>query len=621
MSMTDAGNSRWGRGDAGRPLSLPRRLSVVRRAAWRAFALAATVTVCGSAAAQTPASPDPPSPSAALAPVSPPAAASGGISIDLFYRLLLGDVALQRGDTVVAARSYLEAARESKDPRIARRAMEIALTARQRALALEAAKLWASLEPSAERPKQVVAALSAPGSDRDLPEAPADDDELKTRLVKLLSEAAASGTGVAEPFLQINRLFSQQADKQAVFRLIRELAQPYAASPEAHYAVALAAFNTGLSDPATAKAAQAEVDRALELKPDWDRAAILKAEIIDKRSPDEAIGFLRAFVAAQPGSKAASAALAQFYVEQRRFNDARAVMQALWDREKDSRDLQFSVATIALRMKDYAEAERLFRDLKAAGYGEPGAMDLYLAQIAEETKRYADAIEFYRNVDEGDRAWLSKLRIGAMLGKLGRIDESKRWFEELPAVTVEQRIQRRQGEAQMLREAGDVPAAYALLSRSLDEHPDAPDLIYDLALVAERLDRIDEAESRLKRLVELKPDDPQALNALGYTLVDRTTRADEGFALIEKAHKLAPDDPFILDSMGWAMYRMGRVDEAEKYLRQAIAVRPDAEIAAHLGEVLWFKGDREGALAIWKEQLEANPDSPVLKETVRRLAP
>src|SRR5262249_8717217 len=159
-------------------------------------------------------------------------------------------------------------------------------------------------------------------------------------------------------------------------------------SAEAHFAVALAALNTGLTDEAITKAANDEVNRALELRPDWDRAAVLKAEIISKRSPDDAIAYLRAFVVGQPNSQPAAGALAQLYVEQRRYNDARAVMQRLWDKEKDSRDLEFGVASISLQMKDYPEAERLFKDLQAAGYGEPGAMDLYLAEIAEETKNY-----------------------------------------------------------------------------------------------------------------------------------------------------------------------------------------------------------------------------------------
>jgi len=542
------------------------------------------------------------------------------MSADLFYRLLLGDVALQRGDAPVAARAYLEAAREAQDPRIARRAMEIALRSGQRPVAHEAAKLWATLEPAAERPKQVLAALASGGNDRDVA-ATSGDDEMKARLARVLSDAAVSGNGVGEAFLQINRFFAEQSDKKAVFRLMRDLAQPYPTSAEAHFAVGLAGFNTGLDDASIAALSLAAADKALEIRPDWDRAALLKAELINKGSPDDAIRYLREFVAAQPDSKPAAGALAQFYVERKRYGDARAVMQALWDKDKASRDLEFAVATITLQMKDYAEAERLFKDLKAAGYGEPGAIQLYLAQVAEETKRYPEAIEHYRAVEEGDRAWLAKLRVGALLGKLGRTDEAKRWFADLPAVTIDQRVQTRQGEAQMLRESGDVAGSYALLSKSVNEFPDSPDLIYDLALVAERMNRIDEAEARLTKLVELKPDDAQALNALGYTLVDRTPRTSEGYALIEKAHKLSPGDPFILDSMGWALFRLGRLDEAVTYLKRALAERPDAEIAAHLGEVLWMKGDRDSARAVWKEQLESNPDNVVLKETVKRLAP
>jgi len=558
-----------------------------------------------------------PSPSANDAPNA--GKSSEGLSPDLFYRLLLGDVALQRGDAAVAARAYLDAAREAHDARIAKRATEIALSSRQRTLAQEAAKLWSSLDAAAERPKQILSAL-ANGGDRDPIETSGDED-LKLRLSRLLADTAVSGGGVGDAFLQINRLFSQQSDKKAVFRLIRELAQPYPSSPEAHFAVALAALNAGADDVAIASTVIQEAEKALELRPDWDRAALLKAEVISKRSPDAAIKYLQEFVDSQPNSKAAVGALAQFYVEQKRYGDAREVMQKLWDEDKSSRDLEFGVATISLQMKDYAEAERLFTDLKDAGYGEPGTVDLYLAQVAEETKRYADAIERYKAVDEGDRAWLAKLRIGALLGKLGKMDEAKRWLNDLPAVTIEQRIQVRQAEAQLLRDAGDVAGAYAMLQKAIDEHPDSPDLIYDLALVAERLDKVDEAEARLTKLVALKPDDAQALNALGYTLVDRTPRTSEGLALIEKAHKLSPSDPFIMDSMGWALFRLGRLDEAETYLKRALAERPDAEIAAHLGEVLWAKGDRDSARALWKAQLDANPDNVVLKETVKRLAP
>jgi len=549
----------------------------------------------------------------------PPDATQGaGLSAEMFYRLLLGDVALQRGDADVAARAYIDAARTARDARLARRATEIAIASRERALVKDAARLWSDLDPAAERPKRVLAALAADDG-KGVPSSAADD-ELRSRIERVLADAALSGPGVGDVFMQLNRLFSQQSDKRAVLTLVRDVARPYPKTPEAHYAVALAAFAAG-DDMATASEASDEIDQALALRPDWERAALLKAEILGRKSDASAIEWLEKFIASQPAAKSATGALAQRYVEQKRFTEARALMQKLWDREPESRDLEFAVAAVALQMKDYTEAERLLRDLKSVNYGEPGAVDLYLAQIAEDTKQYEKAIESYRAVTEGDRAWLAKLRIGTMYGKLGRVADAQRWLAGLSAVTKEQRIQVRQAEAQVLRDAGDDAGAYHVLTKGLEDHPDTPDLIYDLAMVAEKLDKVDEAEARLKRLVELKPDDAQALNALGYTIVDRTPRADEGLALIERAHQLSPKDPFILDSLGWAFYRLGRLDEAERYLRAALQGRPDAEIAAHLGEVLWRKGERDQARAIWKAQLDSNPDNAVLKETVRRLAP
>jgi|SoiMethySBSTD1v2_1073268.scaffolds.fasta_scaffold169320_2 tetratricopeptide (TPR) repeat protein len=541
-----------------------------------------------------------------------------GLSAELFYRLLLGDVALQRGDADVAARAYIDAARAARDARLARRATEIAIASRERGLVKDAAQLWSDIDPAAERPKRVLAALAADDG-KGVPSSAADD-ELRSRIERVLADAALSGPGVGDVFMQLNRLFAQQSDKRAVLTLVRDVARPYPKTPEAHYAVALAAFAAG-DDMATASEASDEIDRALALRPDWERAALLKAEILGRKSDASAIEWLEKFIASQPAAKSATGALAQRYVERKRFTEARALMQKLWDREPESRDLEFAVAAVALQMKDYAEAERLLRDLKSVNYGEPGAVDLYLAQIAEDTKQYAKAIEAYRGVTEGDRGWLAKLRIGAMYGKLGRVDEAQRWFADLQAVTKEQKVQVRQAQAQVLRDTGDDTGAYRVLTKSLEDHPDTPDLIYDLAMVAEKLDKVDEAEARLKRLVELKPDDAQALNALGYTIVDRTARIDEGLALIERAHQLSPKDPFILDSLGWAFYRLGKLDEAERYLRAALEGRPDAEIAAHLGEVLWRKGERDQARAIWKAQLDSNPDNAVLKETVQRLAP
>jgi Flp pilus assembly protein TadD len=444
------------------------------------------------------------------------------------------------------------------------------------------------------------------------------DDEVRGRLEKLLSDAAVSGQGVGEVFLQINRFLAQQADQKQVYELVRVLAKPYPASPEAHFAVAYAAFSAEVPASQGVDPALLEINRALELKPAWERAALLKADILARGSGDAAVAFLKPFVAANPDAKAAAGALAQVYVEQKRYAEARAIFQTLWDNDRTAREFEFGIAAISMQMKDWSTAEALFTDLHKAGYGENGVVELYLGQVAEESGRYQEAIDRYLAVPEGERAWIAKLRVAAMMAKLKRIPEARSYLADLPAVTIEQRVQVRQAEAALLRDANDNTAAYAVLKQALVEHPDTPDLLYDAAMVAEKLDRIDEAEANLRRVVELKPEDAQALNALGYTLVDRTPRTSEGLALIEKAYKLSPEDPFILDSMGWAYYRLGKLDDAEAYLRRAMMQRPDAEIAAHLGEVLWKKGDLVRANEVWQSQLQTSPQNEVLLETVRR---
>ena len=207
---------------------------------------------------------------------------------------------------------------------------------------------------------------------------------------------------------------------------------------------------------------------------------------------------------------------------------ARDVFQRLSHEDPDDRELQFAVAALSVQMRDFATAQQLFESLKASGFGEPGVVSFYLAQIAEENRRYDDAIKLYGEVTEGDRAWTAKLRIAAMMAKKGDITGARRYLSNLKADGMDQRIERTQAEAQLLRDGGDNEGAYAVLTAGLVSNPDSADLLYDIAMVAEKLDRLDEAEKRLNQLIALKPDNAQALNALGYTLVDRTQRTAEG---------------------------------------------------------------------------------------------
>jgi tetratricopeptide (TPR) repeat protein len=536
------------------------------------------------------------------------------ISAELMYRLLVGDIALQRGDPALAARAYFEAAKEAKDARIARRATEIAIAARQRGLALDSAKLWAELDPAAERPRRVIAGLAGGGTGSIDSRA-----DLQADLEQALAEAATAGPRLGEAFLQLNRALAAEPDKAATLRLVQRLAHPYPNSPEAQFAVALAAYNAGLKDFDTSTIALQAIDRALLQKPGWEQAMLLKVEILAKQSSERAAEYLVEVLRTEPDSKVANSALAQVRIQQKRYAEAAAILQRLWESDRDNHEYQFGMAMLAMQMKDWAKAERLFEELQRVEYGDDGVVETYLAQVAEETGRFDVALERYRAVPEGERGWLAQLRVAAMLGKLGRVDEARRYLAELPAVSRERRIQVQQADAQVLRDAGNHDTAYAVLASALDQFPDDPDLLYDIAMVAEKLDKIDVVEAKLTRLIELKPANAHALNALGYTLVDRTPRVAEGLALVERALALAPDDPFILDSVGWAYYRMGRFDDAEKHLRRAMEQRPDPEIAAHLGEVLWAKGERAQAQDVWQSQLKNAPDNAVLLETVRRL--
>ena len=557
-------------------------------------------------------------PSAPVPEAATPAKPRTDLTAETMYRLLVGDVALQRGDFAVAARAYLEAARDTGDAALARRATEIGLATRQRAIALEAARQWEKVEPDAERPRQLVKALGASGGSV---EALAGGGATKAEVERALAAAAASPEALAAAFLELNRLFAHETDKAAAFRTVSDLAQPYPNVAEAQFAVALAGYASGLTELSIVTASRVAIDRALAQKPGWERAVLLKSEILNAESPDLAAAYLQSYLQGNPGSRSAAGALAQIYVGQKRYGEARAVFEALWATDKGNRDVQFGLAVLAMQGKDWKTAEALLEELDRADYGETGVVETYLAQIAEETGRTQLAYERYLAVPDSERGWLARLRAAAMLGKLGRVDEARRYLADLPAVTQEQRIQVRQAEAQLLRDAGDAAGAFAVLEKGLAEHPDDPDLLYDSAMIAEKLDRLDVVEARLTRLLEQKPDNAQALNSLGYTLVDRTPRVAEGFALIERAHKLSPKDPFILDSMGWALFRLGRLDAAEDYLRRAYAERPDAEIAAHLGEVLWVKGERDRAREVWQSQLGTTPESTVLVETMRRLMP
>jgi tetratricopeptide (TPR) repeat protein len=246
---------------------------------------------------------------------------------------------------------------------------------------------------------------------------------------------------------------------------------------------------------------------------------------------------------------------------------------------------------------------------------------VYLGQIAENQKRPDEAVVWYAGVPPGEQYLTAQIRLAHVLSQQGKLDEARRHLQQATASSTRERVQLTLAEAQLLREAGRNADAFDVLDRSLREYPDQPDLLYESALIAEKLGRTDVLEKNLRRLIQIKPDHAHAYNALGYSLAERGERLDEAYSLIASALKLAPDDPFILDSMGWVLYRKGDLQAALSHLTRAFGLRPDPEIAAHLGEVLWMMGRRDDAAKTWRDAAKADPGNDVLSAAIKRFLP
>jgi tetratricopeptide (TPR) repeat protein len=287
----------------------------------------------------------------------------------------------------------------------------------------------------------------------------------------------------------------------------------------------------------------------------------------------------------------------------------------------DNADIAITVALLSLQMNDLDAAEAQLKRTLELNYKDPDSVRFHLGQVAEQRKRFDEAAKWYLSVEDGEQYVLANARYAFMLAKQGRLAEARKHLQDLQAEDQAQKVQILQTEAQLLRENRAYTEAYELLKKALDAQPDHPELLYDVALAAEKLNRIDVAETSLRKLITLKPDNAQAYNALGYTLADRTDRLAEARNYIEKALKLAPEDPFILDSMGWVEYRLGNHAQGLQYLQRAFDQRPDPEIAAHLGEVLWAKGRKGDAEKIWKDSLRENPDSEELQKVIKKFLP
>ena len=522
----------------------------------------------------------------------------------IMFKMMMAEVALQRGQPEIAVPALLELARETRDPRVAQRATEAAWNARYADAAVEAAGIWLKAEPRNARARQVLAAMLV--SQQKL-------DAARGHFEQWLASDPAQ---VPQGFLELSTMLSRNSDRKAVLELMRNLAKPYPKVPEARLAVAQAAWNAGNEQLALDESAA-----ALKLKPDLEIAALFHAQALQKKSNEEALAFLGEYLKTQPNAKDARLNYARLLVTMKRYPEARKQFEALVEQFPQNGDVTMAVALLAIQAGDYEAAENQLKRSLEAGYGEPDVARVYLGQIAEERKRYDEAMKWYGAVQPGEHWIGAQTRYAGALAKQGKLADARKHLQQVATQSPEQRVALTQAEAQLLRDANAHKDAFELLGTALAKTPDNPELLYEHAMAAEKIDRIDILETSLRKLMQVKPDNADAYNALGYTLADRNQRLPEAHQLIEKALKLSPDNAYILDSMGWVLYRMGRTAEALEHLKRAYALRPDAEIAAHLGEVLWVTGQQDEARKVWTEALKENAQNEALNSTVKRLLP
>jgi tetratricopeptide (TPR) repeat protein len=526
----------------------------------------------------------------------------GDLSEPMLYEFLLGEIALQRGDSRLAAQTFRDLARRSRDPRIARRAVEVATQARILDLALDAARTWHELEPGSPQTVDVLARLLVANK------------RVEEALPYLEKVLGTDGPSLEKGFMQLAYMLAANPDKAANLRVVRRLAAKHPKLPQAHFALAQAAAAAG--DEAAALDA---VRRASSLRPDWDSAALLEAQILQRRSPAAAAKALGDYVARNPNSREARLSYARLLILDKRLPEARKQFEAVLNANPGNTEVIYAVGLLAFQLKDYELAESNMKRLLDLGYRDADGVRYLLGQIAEEQKQWAQAVQWYEAISEGEHQLAARLRAANAIAKQGRIDDARAYLKRASAEHPGEEGQLIVAEAQLLREASRNQEAFQLLSEALKKDPESPELLYDYALTAEKLERFDVLESNLRKLIEVRPDHAHAYNALGYSFADRNTRLPEARKLIEKALELAPDDYFIMDSLGWVLYRQGDLKGAVEQLRRAYNGRPDAEIGAHLGEVLWVMGERDEANRVWQESLKSSPENETLQKTIKRL--
>ncbi len=527
--------------------------------------------------------------------------AESGLSGEVFYYLLSAEIATQRGQIGLASALYTKAAEVTRDPRVAQQATRIAYYARDDKRAISAASLWHELEPKNLEARQVLAALLVRVG---------KTAEAAEHFEYVLNNGKHSER---QGFMLITSLLSKEKDKQAALAVMTRLIDKRKNNPNALYAFSQLAFLVGNLDDALKT-----IKKVIKMQPEWTEAYILQSNIFIRQGyKAHAIVVLKQTVEAHPDNAKLRMFYARNLVDAKQFDAAVEQFSILEDDEAQQHEARYALGLLTLQMNKPKRATeyftRLLEDQKRVVESQ-----YYLGQSYELQNRLDYALAAYQKVHNNQYSFEAELRIALILAKQGDIDDARLRLQNMSPDSLDKELRVYLTEGEILNSNKQYEEALELFSEALQQLTDNNRLLYARALTAEKLGKIDEAVKDLESIVKREPENAQALNALGYTLVDKTKQIERGLVYIKKAYKIEPNDAAINDSMGWAYYRLGQYDEALKFLRRAFAKLKDAEIAAHLGEVLWVAGEREAAQEIWNSALQQAPNDDLLRNVMQK---
>jgi tetratricopeptide (TPR) repeat protein len=522
---------------------------------------------------------------------------------DMMFDILLGEIAGQRGVMDVSVPHYLQAAMESRDPRVAERAMQVASFAKQYDVALQAARRWVELDGDNIEARKGLTALALQVGDMD-------------EVIRQVDYLLAVSTDPEEGYRLATAVLVHDTDKQAALEVMRRMVDHHPQNVYAWMALCRMAVQAG-----ELQQALEAVDKALVYDPGLPAAIILKAQVLvrlDRKA--DATEVLRQAVAAHPEVPDLHFAYGRMLLDADELEQARAQFAEVVKLEPENADGLYSLALLELETRQFKSGEKHLRQLLELNERQQNVY-YYLGYAAHEQGDDDAALEWYQKVESGDYWSQSQLRMAEILLKQDKLDEMQDHMQALRQKNPDQAVQFYLLEGQVLSDAGLHQPAYDLYTTALAENPDNEDLLYARALTAEKLGDLAAAEQDMRRILANDPDNVRTQNALGYTLADKTDRYEEALGYITRAYEKTPDDPAVIDSMGWVQYRLGHLDSARLYLQQAWEMTSDSEIGAHLGEVMWQQGDYEAAREIWEKASETSPDNAVLQDTLKRFNP